>query len=735
MLRAAVRVTVRADEAQRVVVRAQEAQRPLLQRERLAPHADERAHVPAQREVPPRLVPRHRAAVEGHRARLDLREAHLRAVVDAGHAHVAHQQREDAAQLHLVVPEARQGARDVVRVEQVELVERHLRRQHVVRVPHEVHHLVQGHRRFEAEVVLAREPLHQGQPEPVVVHDAVLALAGQRGLRVEEALPEHVRVLPLGARGLLEAAVELQVALVRAAHADLLRHVEAPARHAAPQPVPHDGVLTREELVHGRLGRVVDLREGRHVEERRVRRASVRDLAEGEHLPLGRRGVAQGLLEEGVLAARVVEHAVEHHPDAVRLRGAHHLLEALLPAEVRVHRAVVGDVVTVRGGTHEDRREPQRVRAELRDVRHRLRDALQVPAVVRVDVQLPRGRHVPVDVHDRPAGVLVLARADVVGGVAVAEAVREDLVEDALPRPLRRAVARDVVEPVAVGAARVVQARHREVQVVAVQHQLPAVVHLAAQDGQVVLEPAALPVERLDLSRRVAADLAVLQQLEQHLRDVQGRLEAQAHRLADVQAESLRERGRVVVPGGQVGKDDVHGFLREKRARLRGGGGRALDGQALPSRFLGVRPQPRFKPFGWRLSTGAEHVYSKNDPRSCGGGVRSRQEHMVRRGRTRGVVHRKRPYVSRAFTISTNNFTAPRIEVMTTRASFSLRSLAFRRCSRLRGVLGLSGIQESSFAPRSSRSFGAVPFRVRYGLAVPACHASRPCPDIGSVSI
>jgi hypothetical protein len=76
----------------------------------------------------------------------------------------------------------------------------------------------------------------------------------------------------------------------------------------------------------------------------------------------------------------VVEHAIEHHLQAVRMRIVHQRLQVLLRAELRRQLAVVERVVLVVGVGQVDRVEVEHVGAEPVDVAELAARALQVAA-------------------------------------------------------------------------------------------------------------------------------------------------------------------------------------------------------------------------------------------------------------------------------------------------------------------------------------------------------------------
>ena len=156
-------------------------------------------------------------------------------------------------------------------------------------------------------------------------------------------------------------------------------------------------------------------------------------------------------VERRAVGAHVVEDAVEDHADPALARLLDELLELLLVAEPRVDPRVVGGVVAVVRVRLEDRVEVDRGDAELLQVVELLPDALEVAAEVVAAVRALAarlGRGVVAAVALREVVPRLLRRGEravadrpdrrVVLRVRVLEAVREDLVDDRVPRPGRR---------------------------------------------------------------------------------------------------------------------------------------------------------------------------------------------------------------------------------------------------------------------------------------------------------
>ena len=130
------------------------------------------------------------------------------------------------------------------------------------------------------------------------------------------------------------------------------------------------------------------------------------------------------------VAAGVVKDPVQHHPHPQGPRGGAEGAEVLLVAQQRVNFFVIGGVVPVVGVGLKDGVEVDDLHPQADQVGELPADAGQVPAEVVVAEELAilvgavhRGL-VPVLVEDPPGRQIPL------GGAGIAEAVREDLVED-----------------------------------------------------------------------------------------------------------------------------------------------------------------------------------------------------------------------------------------------------------------------------------------------------------------
>ena len=180
----------------------------------------------------------------------------------------------------------------------------------------------------------------------------------------------------------------------------LAHRVDAEAVDAARLPeaqdlehrLPHLGVAPVEVRLLGQVGVVVAL--ARRLVPLPRRAAEHRDPVVGRVPVAPEVPVALGalprrarLLEPRVQVRGVVGDEVQHDLDAVLVRGRHQRVEVVHRPERRVDRAVVGDVVAeVAHRRREERRQPDRVDAEPREVREAVGDPAQVadPITVRV---------------------------------------------------------------------------------------------------------------------------------------------------------------------------------------------------------------------------------------------------------------------------------------------------------------------------------------------------------------
>ncbi|MFD1730500.1 hypothetical protein ACFSC4_04425 [Deinococcus malanensis] len=211
---------------------------------------------------------------------------------------------------------------------------------------------------------------------------------------------------------------------------------------------------------------------------------------------------------------------------------------------------VVGDVVAVVAWRLENGSKPQPGNAQITQVGQRLGHTIQVAAVMPVDVTLGINRVVPRDVLDRSSFVDVLTGFDVVAGISVAETVREDLIKDAAPRPLRRHVPGEILKPAAKAPAAAVQPQRRQVKVVVSEVELPGVAHPVVLERQFGLEPAAFSREFRGSSNLLCGqglDFSDLHDLERHACDWQGGPDANTYRLSQWCSQLLRVRRGVIV--------------------------------------------------------------------------------------------------------------------------------------------------------------------------------------------
>ena len=207
---------------------------------------------------------------------------------------------------------------------------------------------------------------------------------------------------------------------------DLVGHVEPPAVGAEVDPVAAD---VPEELADGR-GVGVELGQGVQAPPGVVARGLVvvigvhRPAVDGEPVEVGRvLAVLQDVVELEESPARVVEHAVEDDLDPPGVGPVDQPAERRVAAEHRVDPVVIVGVVAVVGGRLEDRREVDRVDAEVGQVVEVFQDAEQVAPLVAVGVGgSPQA--------SRWAGLGTRQ--------AAREAVGEDLVEDRVADPVGR---------------------------------------------------------------------------------------------------------------------------------------------------------------------------------------------------------------------------------------------------------------------------------------------------------
>ena len=275
-----------------------------------------------------------------------------------------------------------------------------------------VHGVIQGVRPEEG----------QARAREVVVHDRVELVALQPAVRVPPDFPDDVGVRVDG----LHTAAEL---LPETVVVDLVGHVQPPAVDAEPDPVlgdlpqelAHGGVVGIEfgqgavappRGVIGRAGVVVGLqRPGVHVKPVLV--SAVRPLF-------------QQVVELKEAPAAVVEHAVQHHPDAPAVGLVDQVAQGLVAAQHGVDLVVVVRVVTVVTGGLKHRAEVNGVHAQALKVIEFIGHAPQVTAHVLVE----------------GGGIAPLLQTEAGDAATAGETIRENLVEDGIPHPLGRQRAR-----------------------------------------------------------------------------------------------------------------------------------------------------------------------------------------------------------------------------------------------------------------------------------------------------
>jgi len=203
-------------------------------------------------------------------------------------------------------------------------------------------------------------------------------------------------------------------------------HVEPPAVGAEVDPVPTD---VPKELADGRrvgvkLGECVQAPPGVVPRGLRVVVGVHRPAVDGEPIQVGRiLAVLQDVVELEESPARVVEHAVEHDLEPLGMGSVNQSPERGVSAEHGVDPEIVVGVVAVVRGRLEDRREIDRVDAEIGQVIQVFEDPVEVAPLVPVG----GGRVAP--------GVKVgrLGNRE-----ASREAVRKDLIKDRVADPVGR---------------------------------------------------------------------------------------------------------------------------------------------------------------------------------------------------------------------------------------------------------------------------------------------------------
>ena len=165
-------------------------------------------------------------------------------------------------------------------------------------------------------------------------------------------------------------------------------------RRVAPVPVGLALVEQVQVPLAGPAVRFGDPRPRRAVEDRlpvvgRLVAARAAPVPEDEHLALGAAGRGgQRRAEGGMLGRAVVRHEVHDHPDAVLSRRGDQLVEAGQRPEAPVHVAVIADVVAaVRQRGRVERRHPDGVHPELRQIRQARAHAGEIPDAVAVRIR------------------------------------------------------------------------------------------------------------------------------------------------------------------------------------------------------------------------------------------------------------------------------------------------------------------------------------------------------------
>ena len=204
----------------------------------------------------------------------------------------------------------------------------------------------------EAGGIAAPEPIQSGRPEGVV-HQAVSLTAQQIpaalavGHLVAAVLPHLAQQEAIGIL-LLHGVADLGDKVI----GQLVGYIQPPAGGALPQPVPHHGVVIPDDEAAVAVGGFLHGRQGLNAPPGVI---VVGPGVEGipriiGSLPaLGRAQLRIKALsvEIPAVVAGVVEHAVQHHPDAPAAGLPAQGSEVLLRAQHGVNTPVVGSVVSV----------------------------------------------------------------------------------------------------------------------------------------------------------------------------------------------------------------------------------------------------------------------------------------------------------------------------------------------------------------------------------------------------
>ena len=251
-----------------------------------------------------------------------------------------------------------------------------------------------------------------------VVHHSVVLVPLQPGGSVVPDFPQQVGVgpdRPYPASDLLQHPV-----------GDLVAHVKAegvhpvflhPAFAQPPHPVDDFGVIGVELGHAGRKGKGI-IPPVPSAARRPVQGPAV------DHKPVppaGGRALFHHVQPGGKVGAAVVEHHIQHHPDAPPMSLCHQALQIRIGAQVRVHQSVIPGVVPVHRVRRKDRVQIDPVDAQVRQIVQLFADAGQVAAK-------------PLLVGYRAAA----PRRMVGAGGAAAKSVRENLIPDCVPHPLGR---------------------------------------------------------------------------------------------------------------------------------------------------------------------------------------------------------------------------------------------------------------------------------------------------------
>ena len=276
-----------------------------------------------------------------------------------------------------------------------------------------------------------------------IIHHGVKAVPAQVGAALAEGLLRG-GVLPDLAQQQLVLAVGFDGStdFFDKAVRQLIGHIEPETRGPQPQPGVNDTAFAADKIhIGGRI--LLHLRQCLKAPPAAV----AAGIARVKVVPaaVGRAAVAVGTaravaalaVEVDRVRAGVAEHAIENDADALFGSGGAKGAELLIRAQQRVGLEVVGRVVAVVGVGLKDRVQIQAGDAEITQIRQLLLDSREVAAVVvHVQVALALLGRPEVGLTGLVGAVDAVGEGHLLAGVALAEAVGEDLVHRAVFQPV-----------------------------------------------------------------------------------------------------------------------------------------------------------------------------------------------------------------------------------------------------------------------------------------------------------